>query len=162
MTHCTFYHRMVRNSIGPISKGLGQELWDCFLELAFFYTGTMMFYDLVREPEYQPLANKLSIIAVQLLETHILPSIRKRHHKVLSPTPTPSDKSEHLQFLTKRTSLMPADFYHHLLTTHANAHGMRVPGQRRGWLHIQSSKAGKARRRQRKRSIVKSSWGCIF
>jgi OTT_1508-like deaminase len=28
---------------------------------------------------------------------------------------------------------MPADFYH-LLTTHANAHGMRVPGQRRDWI----------------------------
>jgi hypothetical protein len=52
LTHSTFYHRMVRHITGPISKGLGQELWDCFRELAFFYTGTMMFYDLVKEPEY--------------------------------------------------------------------------------------------------------------
>jgi hypothetical protein len=41
LTHCTFYHRMVRNILGPISKSLGQELWDCFRELAVvFYTGT--------------------------------------------------------------------------------------------------------------------------
>lgn len=39
LTHCTFYHRMVRNITGPISKGLGQELWDCFSRIGILLYG---------------------------------------------------------------------------------------------------------------------------